>query len=142
MATRHAAQRDPTYPGDSSPFCLVGVVQETMIAKHLRHREVGGQLVDGHAMLVVASKDLGGLVHERRRGHGHLKGRVDVVHDDRGGREVALSRTLADTWLGWSKTGGSVGYRSGLGGGEGGTWPGAWVARLAGQGREGGLGPS
>jgi hypothetical protein len=86
--------RRETHPSDAPPLGIVGVIEEGVgVAKHVR-RHVGRQMLDGDA--VVAPKDLGRLVEQRRPGHsGHLEAagiEMDVVH---GGQMGAGSQTNA-----------------------------------------------
>lgn len=69
-----------TDPCDSPPLGLVRIVEERIwVAKHLG-RELGGKLVV-HREPMVFAKDLGRLVHERRRlAHGRVESPHVVVH--------------------------------------------------------------
>jgi hypothetical protein len=69
-----------------------------MVSKHLRNAQIWRHLVERHAMFGVAAEDLGRLVHQRRRRHGHLEATVHVVHHL--GVAVAASTSALQLLLG------------------------------------------
>lgn len=80
-----------THPRDPPPLRLVGVVQQcAWVAEHLG-RQLGRQVLYGHAMVAVSAEYLWRLVHERRLRHAwHLEASSHVMVHGGSGRMVLV----------------------------------------------------
>lgn len=90
------ATANGTHPCDPPPLCLVCIVEQAIgVSEHLSC-ELWRQVLHWQAVIAVGTKDLRGLVHERRMRHGrHLEATHMVIHGD-----VDAQEFLIRWWIG------------------------------------------